>query len=67
MELERALALKPGDKVACPADRGSPAYTGEVRHVGKTVSETIGGRKYVWVTVRNRYCQESVWPSNRLG
>lgn len=64
MLITRAKLLKVGDKVRCPADRGSPEFVGVVRHVGTEENTTFAGTPYIWVTVRGPH--ESVWPSNRL-
>lgn len=70
MNIERALKLKPGDKVSCPADRGDPAFTGTVTHANANSKEICKmadtGVEYVWVEVQGPY-HKSLWPSNRLG
>ena len=53
--------------VACPADRGDPAYKGTVTHIGSEVSRTVNDVEYVWVEVRHPGGTKHVWPSNRLG
>ena len=58
--------LRVGAVVACPADRGDPAYTGRIEHVGDPVHNP-GMSPYRWVTVRRPGAHASVWSSNRLG
>ena len=66
MHIDRALQLKCGDMVSCPADRGSAAFYGRVISAGVDVAKDLKGADYIWVTVRGPLT-ESVWPSNRLG
>lgn len=65
MELKQAQALKVGDVVRCPAERGDPGYTGTVEHVGTHVTDRPV--PFVWVVVRRTGAHASSWPSNRLG
>ena len=65
MNIDKALSLKHGDTVFCPADRGDPAKTGTVKSVSHNVNKNIRGVEYVWVTVQH-VGHGSVWPSNRL-
>lgn len=67
MDIAKARALKLGAVVACPADRGSPVYSGKVEHVGSVEAQDMQGRAYIWITVREPGAHASVWPSNRLG
>lgn len=67
MDIAKARTLKIGDTVRCPADRGDPAYSGKVEHVGQDEAQDLQGRGYLWVTVRRAGAHASVWPSNRLG
>lgn len=69
MNIDKAMQLKVGDVVHCPADRGDPAYKGKVTHncnSSKTVAKTLDGSEYVWVEVQGPY-HKTMWPSNRLG
>lgn len=67
MKIEKALALKYGNRVTCPPDRGEPSYVGTVRHVGVEQNVSIAGAAYVWVTVQRTHgASLHVWPSNRL-
>lgn len=66
MKLQQAQALKVGQYVSCPADRGEPGYRGRVEHVGQQANGPEHCR-YIWVTVRRPGAHASVWPSNRLG
>lgn len=64
MDIEKALQLKVGDVVAFPPDRGNPGGFSKIRWIGpKTIYESIGGKKYIWVTLH----VGGVWPTNRLG
>lgn len=68
MNIEKALALKNGDIVRCPADRGAPGFTGKAVHAYKEKCRTKDGVDYVWVLVFDPAKHRSaVWPSNRLG
>jgi hypothetical protein len=68
MDIERALRLKKGDIVHCPADRGEPAYIGKVvdNFTCKDVHTNMYGTKYIWVLVQG-LLHKTTWPSNRLG
>lgn len=66
MNIEQAKQLKAGDRVACPADRGEPSFTGRVTSVGSNISKNLKGAEFVWVEVQGPH-HKSVWPSNRLG
>jgi len=69
MNIDQARKLKFGQLVKCPADRGSPAFTGTVRSEDCATAqsnENLSGEVYIWVTVSHRGIK-SVWPSNRLG
>lgn len=66
MQLDKALALKVGDVVRCPADRGTPAYIGPITHISGNVA-THMGKEFIWVTVADGHGHRHVWPSNRLG
>lgn len=66
MLITKALQLKVGDRVRCPADRGVPAFTGTVTHVSTQINE-VGAVQYIWVEVQRPNSHKSVWPSNRLG
>jgi hypothetical protein len=67
MHIEKAKQLRRGETVRCPADRGDPAFTGTVTHVGVLGAEShnIHGEVYIWVEVKGPH-HKSVWPSNRL-
>lgn len=70
MEIKKAQALKVGDMVRCPEDRGDPAYVGRVSHTlpNATVYYDLKGRPYIWVEVQNGTPKrKTVWPTNRLG
>lgn len=67
MDIAKARALKPGAIVHCPADRGQPAYSGKVEHIGQAEARDLQGRAYLWITVGRPGMHSSVWPSNRLG
>lgn len=67
MNIDKAITLKPGDTVRCPADRGEAGYTGKVTHVAGNKCTSFNGTPYVWVTVRHPSgLSNHVWPSNRL-
>lgn len=68
MDIEKALKLKRGDIVYCPADRGNPNFCGTVASdiTDKTISKNIKGYKYIWIEVLTPFGHKSVWPSNRL-
>jgi hypothetical protein len=69
MKIEKALTLKVGDTVYCPADRGDPPFSGKVTHNcngTKTISKNLDGVEYIWVEVQGPG-KKSMWPSNRLG
>lgn len=58
----------PGTTVQCPADRGDPAFTARIVHVGEQRCNHMGGPEFVWVTVRKlNGMSGGVWPSHRLG
>jgi hypothetical protein len=65
MHIDKALRLKVGDIVHCPADRGDPAFTGRVTHVSPVIHEA-SLTEFIWVEVQGPH-HKSVWPSNRLG
>lgn len=68
MNIDKAIALKVGDTVHCPADRGDRPYAGRVTHVAGGRCVSFNGTPYVWITVRHPNGLSShVWPSNRLG
>lgn len=68
MDIDKAKALKIGDVVHCPEDRGDPAYTGRVRALPhSSVFHTTDGTPYIWVYVDDGSGRCSTWPSNRLG
>lgn len=70
MNILKAQALKVGNYVNCPADRGEMGYRGRVEHVGVEVTQRLGmDEPYIWVTVRRPGvgAHASVWPSNRIG
>lgn len=68
MKIERARQLKVGDLVHFPADRGDPAGSGRITHISPTEQTHMGGKPFLWVTVRYQGEKRSaVWPSNRLG
>lgn len=68
MNIDQARKLRPGDTVACPADRGEAAFQGKVTSidVDAVPSRTPDGTEYIWVEVKGPW-HKSVWPSNRLG
>lgn len=66
MNIEQARKLVYGSVVHYPADRGSPAGRGFVRHVGVLESQSLKGAAYIWVTVEQADLRRAVWPSNRL-
>lgn len=65
MDIEQAKALKPGDEVIYPVDRGDPSGIGAVTGVGEEESSNINGERYLWIEVDVGH-KKSVWPSNRL-
>lgn len=65
MKIEEARKLQVGDTVRYPADRGDPAGSGKVTHVGGAEQTNQGGEIYQWISVKGPN-HESVWPSNRL-
>lgn len=68
MKIERARQLKIGQLVYFPADRGEPSGEGYVTHIGHQDQTHMGGKPFLWVTVRYQGEKRSaVWPSNRLG
>lgn len=70
MHLDRAKALRPGDFVRCPADRGDQPYKGKVLEdcSDHTVHTNYYGEQFIWVRVYNPTTRHhAVWPSNRLG
>lgn len=69
MHITKARKLKVGDRVSCPADRGDPAFTGQVSWVQADAKAAIAhgsSAEYIWVEVQGQ-SKKSVWPSNRLG
>lgn len=66
MDIGKARLLRVGQRVAFPADRGSPAGIGRVTHVGEGAAQNIYGKHYVWVSLRDGEKSAGVWPSNRL-
>ena len=66
MNIIQAQALKVGDRVKYPADRGEKAGEGVVTHVGESVYESHQDKEFIWVTV-SAVGKKSTWPSNRLG
>lgn len=70
MKVEEAKQLKYGQRVACPEDRGDPAFIGTVRTEGLDTTSIYTnriGEEYIWVEVSRPGRAKSVWPSNRLG
>lgn len=69
MEIARALKLKPGQMVSCPADRGSAPFSGNVSFgfIPGEIQYNLAGAAYVWVPVSGPLGSAGVWPSNRLG
>ena len=67
MDINQAKQLTVGQVVYCPADRGELPYSGRVVHIGTEVCTHMGGKPFVWITVRVNARQNAVWPSNRLG
>ena len=64
MNIEYATQkLRIGEVVQYPADRGNPAGTASVAHIGETMCLNIHGTPYVWVTLAGA----GVWPSHRIG
>lgn len=63
MLIEQAKALKVNDRVSCPEDRGTAAFTGLVVRVSRVRT----GVDHVWVTVkRENGFNAGVWPSSIL-
>lgn len=56
-------ALRVGQSIAYPPDRGSPGGHATVTRIGEIVSRNIHGTPFVWVNLKGA----GVWPSNRLG
>lgn len=67
MNIERALRIKRGERVACPPDRGDKGYMGEVVHTSPIIATNRDGTEYIWIQVQHPDGHKSVWPSNRLG
>lgn len=72
MDIQRALKLKKGSLVNCPADRGDPAFTGKIVTETEMIKNAIinthpNGGKYIWIEIQTPFLHKSVWPSNRLG
>lgn len=66
MKLEEAQALKVGDTVKCPKDRGDKDYIGVVTFVGETVqTHPSVPEPFIWVTVQKATTRHT-WSSNRL-
>jgi hypothetical protein len=66
MKLEQAQALKVGDKVKCPKDRGDKGYDGVVTFVGETVqTHPSVPEPFIWVTVQKAATRHT-WSSNRI-
>lgn len=66
MRIEKALELKVGNMVSCPADRGDPAFRGPVTHISPVPCKNHVGEDCIWVEVQRPGRHKSVWPSNRL-
>lgn len=71
MKIEEARKLKYGQRVSCPADRGSPAFTGTVRTETELIAHaqvyTTNDVEFIWIEVQYPDRHKAVWPSNRLG
>ena len=67
MNIEKARALKVGSLVHFPADRGDKAGYGYVSHISLIEQTHMGGKPFLWVTIKLPGCRTSaVWPSNRV-
>jgi hypothetical protein len=71
MQIERALRLKIGEAVRCPASKNQrghdgPDFTGTITGVSPIIATNAHGDEYIWVEVRGP-AHKSLWPSNRLG
>lgn len=67
MNIESAQALRVGDRVRYPADRGEAQGTGVVTHIARKVYRNICDIEFMWITVAYDHArQRSIWPSNRL-
>jgi hypothetical protein len=67
MNIKEARELKVGDRVSFPVDRGEPAGTGIISHIGESTCVNINRTKYAWtkyawITLK----AGGVWPSNRI-
>ncbi len=62
MLIDKARQIKVGDTVNHDADRGDPAGSGIVSHIGSGTNKNIYGREFLWITLS----KGGVWPSNRL-
>lgn len=67
MNILKAKHLKVGDIVECPPDRGDPGYSGGIAHVSEQEQTHMGGKPFIWVTVKRCGAHASAWPSNRIG
>lgn len=71
MDLAKAKALKAGQTVQCPPDRGESAYSGSVQVDGTwdyseaKVHKNLVGVEFIWVMVKGAG-RTRMWPSNRL-
>jgi hypothetical protein len=61
MSIGKAQALKKGQSVRFPTDRGDKAGTTKVRGCSKSLRTNYFGKPYIWV-----YTDNGTWPSNRL-
>lgn len=69
MNLAEARKLIYGNRVLCPADRGTPAFVGTVRSNDCLTMPASPGTygKFIWVSVQeDKRGRRTVWPSNRL-
>jgi len=67
MHIEKAKNLRPGDFVVCPADGGSPEYTGMITSVNPVEQQDLFGKKFLRVKVKQLNGPNMTsWPTSRL-
>ncbi len=68
MNIEQAKNLRLGQTVKCPPDRGTNGYMGIVSIIPTPLYEYVNSanEKYIWVSVKDKYNNVAVWPSNRI-
>lgn len=67
MNIKQARALKLGQRISCPPDRGDQGYVGTVTYIGPEEHTNILGVKYRDVVVQDlNGKRKSCWPSHRI-